>query len=384
MKFATKAIRLAHTPDAATNAVVTPIHVGTTFTFNDINSNTGYDYSRSNNPTRTALERVLAGLEGGEFCVSYGSGMAATDALLANLVPGDEVLAARNLYGGTLRLFESIYTPRQVKFVYIDGDDPQEYARLITDRTRLVWLETPTNPQLQVIDIAAIAAVCRRAGVPLVVDSTFASPYCQQPLALGAALVLHSTTKYIAGHHDVIGGAVITNDAQWHEKLRFFQNTAGAVPSAFDCYLTIRGIKTLAVRMRQICANAQAIAEFLEAHPLVEQVLYPGLPKHPGHSLARKQMNGFGGMLSFRLKGDEAMAGRFSRALKVFFFAESLGGCESLICHPKTMSHAVLTDEQRAAANIGPDMMRVSVGLEDAEDLIEDLRQALEAASRPN
>lgn len=382
MKFETKAIRLAHTPDSTTNAVITPIHLGTTFQFSEVNKNTGYDYGRSINPTRVALERVLAGLEGAEFGIAYASGMAATDALLSVLVPGDEIVAARNLYGGTLRLFESIYTPRQVKFIYVDGGEAADFRAAITSNTRIVWLETPTNPQLQIIDIRAISAVCREKGVPLIVDNTFASPFFQRPLELGADVVLHSTTKYIAGHHDVIGGAVLTSDAKWHEKMRFFQNTAGAVPGPFDCYLTIRGLKTLAIRMRQHESNALAIARFLKSHPFVKDTIYPGLPDHPQHELARRQMDGFGGMVTFIVQGGTEHVNAFATSLKVFHFAESLGGAESLICHPSTMSHAVLTDEERARAGITPAMIRISVGIEHPDDLIADLAQALSAAQR--
>jgi len=379
LKFETKAIRLSYSPDSQTNAVIPAIHLGTTFRFGGINENTGFDYSRSNNPTRSALERTLAGLEGADFGLAFASGMAATDAVLSILLPGEEVVAARNLYGGTPRLFESYYRPRGIKFNYIDGPDPEAYRKAITPQTRMVWIETPTNPQLQLLDIAALAQVSKAAGVPLIVDNTFASPYVQQPLALGADVVLHSTTKYLAGHHDVIGGGIVTSDAALHEKFKFFQNTAGAIPSPFDCYLTMRGIKTLALRMRQHCANSLAIAKFLQTHPLVENVLYPGLPEHPQHALAKRQMNGFGGMLSFDIKADLPGIDRFQKALRVFHFAESLGGAESLLCHPTTMSHAVLTEQERLAASITPRMIRVSVGIEHEDDLIEDLRGALAA-----
>lgn len=382
MKFETKAIRLAHTPDPKTNAVITPIYVGTTFQFDEVGKNTGYDYGRSINPTRVALERVLAGLESADHAISFGSGMAATDAILSILVPGDEVIAARNLYGGTLRLFESIYTPRQVKFVYVDGTDPAAFRAAVTGKTRMIWIETPTNPQLHLFDIRALAAIAREKGVPLIVDNTFASPYFQRPLELGADVVLHSTTKYIAGHHDVIGGVVITSNTWWHDKMRFFQNTAGAVPGPFDCYLTLRGLKTLALRMRQHEANAMAIAKHVACHPFVKETLYPGLPQHPQHELAKQQMHGFGGMVSFVIKGGAAHVNAFAKALQIFHFAESLGGTESLICHPTSMSHAVLTEEDRQKAGITESMIRVSTGIEHADDLIEDIDRALAAAER--
>lgn len=377
MKFETRAIREAHSPDPTTRAVITPVYVGTTFQFTEVGVNTGFDYSRSANPTREAMERVLAAMEGGQHCVAYSSGMAATDAVLSILVPGDNIVAARNLYGGTLRLFESIYTPRKVDFKYVTGDCMKELEEAIDDQTRMVWVETPTNPQLQIIDIAAVAKICRAKKVPLVVDNTFASPYFQRPLELGADVVLHSTTKYIAGHHDVIGGAVITSDEWWHEKMRFFQNTAGAVPSPFDCYLITRGAKTLALRMRAHEENAMAVAKYLQKHPRVTKVLYPGLPDFPQHELAKKQMSGFGGMVTFSLDITEKQLNAMASRLKVFHFAESLGGAESLICHPTTMSHAVLTDEERAAAGINPGMLRLSLGIEHHEDLVEDLDQAL-------
>lgn len=380
MKFQTKAIHLAFSHDPKTEAVISPIHISTAYRFTGLEKNTGYDYSRSNNPTRTTLERTLAGIESAEFGTAFASGMAATDAILSVLLPGDEVVAARNLYGGTPRLFESFYRPRGINFIYIDGGDPATYRAAITGKTKFVWIETPTNPQLQILDIAAIAEVSRKAGVPLVVDNTFASPFLQRPIELGADIVLHSTTKYIAGHHDVIGGAVVTNSSEFHEKMRFFQNTAGAVPSPFDCYQVQRGIKTLGLRMRQHNENALALAQFLRLQPGVESVIYPGLEDHPQHQLAARQMHGFGGMVTFNLRGGLEEVRRFCGALKIFHFAESLGGTESLICHPTTMSHAVLSEEERLAAGITPQMIRVSTGLEDAEDLVDDLSQALEAA----
>ncbi|MCC6546848.1 PLP-dependent transferase [Candidatus Sumerlaeota bacterium] len=382
MRFETKAIRLAHTPDPTTNAVISALHLSTTYQFDEVGKNTGYDYGRSINPTRIAMERVLAGLEDGEHCISFSSGMAATDALLSVLVPGDEVVSARNLYGGTIRLFESIYIPRGVKFIYVDGTAPDDFAKVITPRTRMVWLETPTNPQLQIFDIALFSDLAKAKGTSLIVDNTFASPYCQQPLALGADVVLHSTTKYIAGHHDVIGGALITSNAWWNEKMRFFQNTAGAVPGPFDCYQTIRGLKTLAIRMRAHEANAVALARHLEKHPFVKEVLFPGLANHPQHELAKKQMTGFGGMLSFNIRAGSNAVNALAKALRVFHFAESLGGTESLICHPTTMSHAVMTEEDRQRAGITEAMIRVSVGIEHPDDLIEDIDRALAAAQK--
>lgn len=381
MRFETKAIVLSRHEDPSTNTVVVPIYQGTTYRFDEILKSTGFEYGRSQNPTRTALEKTLAGLESAKHAVSFSSGMAATDAIVSGLVPGDHVLAACNLYGGTLRLFESFYVPRGVSFTYIKGDTAAEFAAAITPKTKFIWLETPTNPQLQIIDIRAVAAVARKAGVPVVVDNTFASPYFQRPLELGAEIVLHSTTKYISGHNDVIGGAVITNDDAFAEKMRFFQNTVGAVPSPFDCYLTMRGIKTLSLRMRQHEANALAVATFLSKHPFVSKVYYPGLPTDPQHALAKSQMHGFGGMVACDIRGGRDHVNRFAKALKIWHFAESLGGTESLVCHPETMSHAVLTDAQRADVGITPAMLRFSTGIEHPDDLVEDLKQALEAAA---
>ena len=378
MRFETKAIRLGHEPDPKTRAVIPPIHLGVTYQFNEVGIEPEFDYSRANNPTRALLERTLAGLENTRFGVCFASGMAATDGILSPLLPGDEVVAARNIYGGTWRLFESVYRPRGVNIVYVDGDDPADWKKAITGKTRMLWLETPTNPQLQIFDISAFAAIAHEAGLPLVVDNTFASPYFQRPAEFGADIVLQSTTKFLSGHHDVMGGAVMTNSEEWYEKLRFYQNTAGGVPSSFDCYLIQRGLKTLALRMRQHNETAQAVAEFLSDHPAVEKTLYPGLPDSPGHELAKRQMSGFGGMVTAFLKGTERDVKNFTERLRIFHFAESLGGAESLMCHPTTMSHAVLTEEERRAAGITYQMIRASVGLEHPEDLMEDLRQALQ------
>jgi cystathionine beta-lyase/cystathionine gamma-synthase len=380
LKFETKAIVLSRHNDPTTNTVITPIFQGTTYRFDEILKSTGFEYGRSQNPTRSALETCLAGLEGARHAISFGSGMAATDAIVSGLVPGDHVVAACNLYGGTLRLFESFYIPRGVSFTYVSGDSLEEFRAAIRPSTRFVWLETPTNPQLQIIDIAAVAAVAHAANVPVVVDNTFASPVAQQPLELGADIILHSTTKYIAGHHDVIGGAVITSDDAFAEKMRFYQNTVGAVPSPFDCYLTIRGIKTLALRMRQHQVNALALAQYLATDPHVTRVIYPGLGDHPQHGLAKRQMKGFGGMVTCYIKGGKTEVNKFAKALRIWNFAESLGGTESLVCHPETMSHAVLNDEQRAAAGIDSSMLRFSTGIEASEDLIEDVSAALRIA----
>ena len=377
MKFATKAIRQGQEPDPTTGSIIVPIYQTANFVFDGVGQPRGYEYSRSANPTRTALERCLASLEEARFGLAFSSGMAAEDAVLSILRPGDHVVASENLYGGTFRLFEQVWRPRQVDFTYVDGAEPQAFARAITPRTKLVWVETPANPLLQLVDLRAVAQVSSAAGVPLVVDNTFASPYFQRPLTLGASVVVHSTTKYVSGHSDVIGGAVLTSDEKLHEAIKFYQNAVGAVPGPQDCWLSLRGLKTLAVRMRQHEQNALAVAKFLSEHPKVCEVIYPGLPSHPQHELAKSQMDGFGAIVTFRLDGGRADVSKLVKKLRVFLFAESLGGVESLACHPATMSHATMTPEERQRIGITEGTLRLSVGIEDVADLIEDLDQAL-------
>jgi cystathionine beta-lyase/cystathionine gamma-synthase len=377
MKFSTKAIRQGQEPDPTTGSIIVPIYQTVNFVFDGVGQPRGYEYSRSANPTRTALEKCLASLEEARFGLAFSSGMAAEDAVLSILRPGDHVVASENLYGGTFRLFEQVWGPRQVSFTYVDGAEPQAFARAITPHTKLVWVETPANPLLQLVDLRAVAEVSRAAGVPLVVDNTFASPYFQRPLTLGASVVVHSTTKYVSGHSDVIGGAVLTSDEKLHEAIKFYQNAVGAVSGPQDCWLSLRGLKTLAVRMRQHEQNAMAVAQFLSRHPQVREVIYPGLPSHPQHELARSQMDGFGAMVTFRLDGGRADVAKFVKKLRVFLFAESLGGVESLVCHPATMSHATMTPEERQRIGITEGTLRLSVGIEDVADLIEDLDQAL-------
>ncbi len=327
----------------------------------------------------TALEECLAALEEAHFGLGFSSGMAAVDAVFSLLRPGDHVVSAEHIYGGTSRLLDEICVPRGISVTYVDGTRPQAFAAAIATNTRLVWVETPANPLLQLVNMAAVAEVCRDAGATLVADNTFASPFFQRPLTQGADIVLHSTTKYISGHSDVIGGAVLTNDPELHKPLRFYQNAVGAVPGPWDCWLSLRGLKTLALRMRQHEANAQVIAEHLAEHPGIASTIYPGLPTHPQHALARQQMDGFGGIVTFHLTGGTEQVKRFVGALRLFIFAESLGGVESLVCHPATMSHATLTPEQRAAVGIQDGTVRLSVGIEDAHDLVEDLDRALAA-----
>lgn len=376
MNFATKAIRIGQDPDKATNSVVVPIYQTVNFAFQDIGKHKGYEYSRSGNPTRTAYEQCLASLEEGKFGLAFASGLAAEDAVLSILRPGDHVVSSANIYGGTFRLFESVYKPRNIEFSYLDGTKPEAFAAAIKPNTKLVWIETPANPLLQLVDIRAVSEITRARKVILVADNTFASPYFQRPLTLGADVVVHSTTKYVSGHSDVIGGAVITNSSELHTAFYFHQNAVGAVPGPFDCWLSLRGLKTLAVRMKQHEKNARQVAEFLAKHPAVKKTYYPGLPGHPQHELARSQMDGFGAMVTFLLDGGLEQARHFVKHLRLFIFAESLGGVESLVCHPATMSHATMSRTEREAIGITDSTIRLSIGIEDAVDLIEDLEQA--------
>ena len=374
--FSTRAIHAGQDADPATGATVVPIYATSTYTQEAVGKHKGYEYSRSGNPTRTALETCLASLEGGERGLAFASGLAATTAVFSTLKPGDEVVAAADLYGGTYRLLERVFKPWGLAARYTDDPSAAGFARLITKATKIVWIETPTNPLLQLLDIAAIAELAHKAGALLAVDNTFASPYLQQPLRLGADLVVHSTTKYLGGHSDVVGGAVIGN-RELLQPIAFYQNAAGGVPGPFDAYLTLRGLKTLAVRMDRHCQNARQLAEWLRKQSQVERVYYPGLPDHPNHELAKRQMRDFGGMISIRLKGGAEAARRFLPRTKLFSLAESLGGVESLVCHPATMTHASIPVEVRTARGVDDGLIRLSVGIEDAADLQEDLRQAM-------
>jgi cystathionine beta-lyase/cystathionine gamma-synthase len=378
--FSTRAIHEGQAPDPATGATVVPIYATSTYTQEAPGKHKGYEYSRSGNPTRAALEACLASLEGGEQGLAFASGLAATTAVLSTLGHGDEVVAASDLYGGTYRLLERVFRKQGIITHYTDDISPRGFAQLMSQRTELVWVETPTNPLLQVLDIAAIAELAHRQGAILAVDNTFASPYLQQPLALGADLVIHSTTKYIGGHSDVIGGAVV-GPARLLEPIKFYQNAAGGVPGPFDAYLTLRGLKTLAIRMERHCANAHQLASWLSDRPQVEKVYYPGLSDHPGHALASRQMKGYGGMIGLRLKGGSEAARRFLGGTRLFSLAESLGGVESLVCHPATMTHASIPPEIRAARGVDDGLIRLSVGIEDADDLRDDLERALAASS---
>lgn len=381
MKFSTRAIHSGQKADDSTGAVITPIYQTSTYRMDEINIHKGFEYSRSGNPTRQALEECLASLEGGHYGLAFSSGLAAEHAVLSVLKPGDHVVAAEDMYGGTYRLLEGVFRPYGIKITYVAGN-VKDFEKAITSATRMIWIESPTNPLLRVIDIASVAAIAKKKNIKVVVDNTFATPYFQQPLGLGADVVVHSTTKYIGGHSDIVGGAVITSDNDLYTRIKFFQNAIGAVPGPFDSWLTLRGIKTLAVRMKQHEENAMRVASFLEKHPGVSKVYYPGLQSDPSHADARKQMTGFGGMVSFRLvDGDRNKANAFFKRLKLITLAESLGGVESLICYPVEMTHASVPEEQRNAIGVTPDLIRLSVGIENVEDLIEDLTEALRSGS---
>ena len=376
--LATRAIHAGQEPDPATGAMVVPIYTTSTFAQSAPGEHKGFEYSRSGNPTRQALETCLAAMEKGERALAYASGLAASNGILALLRPGDEVLAAEDMYGGTYRLLEKVFRPWGLGANYVSTPDAVAFEKAITPKTRMIWIETPTNPLLQVIDIEAVAKVAKKNGILLVVDSTFASPALQRPIEWGADLVVHSTTKYLGGHSDVIGGAVI-GSGEIMDRLAFYHNAAGGVAGAFDSWLTLRGIKTLAVRMQKHGENALELAEHLARHPLVEQVFYPGLATHPAHYIARRQMTNFGGMISIRLRGGEEAARRFFSRIRIFSLAESLGGVESLVCHPATMTHASIPREVREKRGVDGGLIRLSVGIEDVSDLLSDLRHAIEA-----
>jgi cystathionine gamma-synthase len=378
--FSTNAIHAGQEPDPSTGAVIVPIHPSSTFAQDGVGGlRAGYEYSRSANPTRTALQECLAALEGGRHAIAFGSGMGASDVLLRVLLkPGDHVVIPHDAYGGTFRLVDKVLTGWGVQYTPVDLGDVDALRAALRPATTLVWCETPTNPLLGVADIAALTEVAHGAGARLVVDNTFASPYLQNPLALGADVVLHSTTKYVGGHSDVVGGALMTSDDELAERLLFTQNSVGSVPGPFDAWLTLRGVKTLAVRMERHCDNAERIVELLGGHRGVQKVLYPGLPEHPGHEAAAKQMRRFGGMVSFLVAGGREAALRVCAATELFTLAESLGGVESLIEHPGAMTHASVAG---SALEVPDNLVRLSVGIEDVEDLVEDLRSALDAAA---
>jgi len=382
LKFATKAIHVGEEPnlkEGGSGDVVTPIHLSSTFARKEIDKPTGgYEYSRTGNPTRHALEKRLAALENAKYGLAFASGLAAeTTVLLSLLKKGDHVIAFDDLYGGTRRLFNQTISSFGLKFTYVDARYLENVEGAIKRNTRIIWLETPTNPLMKLCDVRAISKIAREQNIITILENTFMSPYFQSPLDLGADIVLHSTTKYLGGHSDVVGGAVMLSNEQLYSKLKFNQNAIGAVPSPFDCFLVLRGIKTLALRMERHNYNALKIAEYLESHPRVEKMNYPGLKSHPQHELAKKQMSGFGGVLSFEIKGNLKDVKNFVKKLKIFALAESLGGVESLIDHPALMTHVSLTREERKKIGITDNLLRLSVGIEDVEDLIADLKQAL-------
>lgn len=376
--FATRAIHVGQAPDPTTGAVIVPIYQTSTYAQSEVGVHKGFDYSRTGNPTRAALEACLASLDGGRYGLAFASGMAAEDTLLHVLEAGDHVVACDDVYGGTFRLFHRVLERVGLRFTFVDATRIENVENAIEDRTRLIWLESPTNPLLKLIDIAAVSRVAHRNDIIVAVDNTFASPYCQRPLELGADVVHYSTTKYLGGHSDVVGGALITSDDGLYERLKFLQNAVGGVPGAFDSWLVLRGLKTLAVRMRQHSANAEQVGCFLEQHPGVKRVYYPGLASHPQHELAQRQMpGGFGGMLSFEVSEGVETAREVARRTRLFTLAESLGGVESLIELPALMTHASLPPERRKEIGIDDGLIRLSVGIEEAEDLIADLDQAL-------
>ena len=377
-KFGTKAIHAGADPDPSTGAIMTPIFQTSTYVQESPGTNKGYGYARGKNPTRQALQKNIAALEGGKHCVCFSSGMGATDAVMRMLRPGDEVITGDDLYGGSYRMFTKIYENYGIKFHFINLTDANNITKYINANTKLIWAETPTNPTMQIIDIEACAKIAKANKLILAVDNTFASPYLQNPLALGADIVMHSVTKYLGGHSDVVMGALVTNDDKLHEQIYFVLNSCGANPGPMDCFLVMRGIKTLHLRMERHCFNGRKIAEFLKTHPRIEKIYWPGFTDHPNHEIAKKQMRDFGGMISIVLKGaslEETF--KIASSFKVFSLAESLGGVESLINHPVTMTHASIPKADRDKAGVVDNLLRLSVGVEDVEDLIEDLKQAL-------
>jgi len=378
MKEATKYIHAGAEPDPSTGAIMTPIYQTSTYVQEAPGKNKGYEYARSQNPTRTALEKAFAVIENAKYALAFSSGVAATDAVIKLLEPGDEVICGNDMYGGTYRLFTKVFEKFGIKFIYVDTTNASNISASITNKTKLVWLETPTNPLMNITDIAAVAALTKPKKILLAVDNTFASPYLQNPIDLGADIVMHSVTKYLGGHSDVIQGSLMMVNLELRDKLYFIQKSCGAVPGPMDCFLVLRGIKTLHVRMKAHCENGAKIAHWLKKHPKVGKVYWPGFEDHPGHAVAKKQMRDFGGMLSFVLKNDsveEAM--KVLSSTKLFSLAESLGGVESLINHPASMTHASIPKEERIKNGLTDSLIRLSVGIEDADDLIDDLAKAI-------
>ncbi len=378
MKFATKAVHAGVEPDPSTGAIMTPIYQTSTYVQASPGKHKGYEYARTQNPTRDALQASIAALENGKYGFCFASGLGATDTVIKLLNPGDEVVACNDLYGGTYRLFKRVFEKYGIKFHFVDMSKAENIHTFLNEKTKLVWIETPTNPLLNIIDIEQVAKITHSFGALLCVDNTFASPYLQTPLELGADMVMHSVTKYISGHSDVVMGALITNNDDLAKQFAFLQNACGAVPAPQDCFLVLRGIKTLHLRMQAHCANGEKIVQYLTNHPKIGQLWHPSLPSHPNHEIAKKQMRGFGGMMSFTLKDDSVESAiKVLENFKLFSLAESLGGVESLCGHPATMTHASIPKAEREKAGLRDSLIRLSVGIEDAEDLIADLAQAL-------
>ncbi|TMI98176.1 MAG: cystathionine gamma-synthase [Bacteroidetes bacterium] len=378
MKEATKYIHAGAEPDPSTGAIMTPIYQTSTYVQEAPGKNKGYEYARSQNPTRTALEKAFAVIENAKYALAFSSGVAATDAVIKLLEPGDEVICGNDMYGGTYRLFTKVFEKFGIKFIYVDTTKASNISASITGKTKLVWLETPTNPLMNITDIASVAALTKPKKILLAVDNTFASPYLQNPIDLGADIVMHSVTKYLGGHSDVIQGSLMMDDLELRDKLYFLQKSCGAVPGPMDCFLVLRGIKTLHVRMKAHCENGAKIAHWLKKHPKVGKVYWPGFEDHPGYAIAKKQMRDFGGMLSFVLKNDSVQeAMKVLSSTKLFSLAESLGGVESLINHPASMTHASIPKEERIKNGLTDSLIRLSVGIEDADDLIGDLAKAI-------
>ncbi len=376
--FGTKAIHAGQEPDPTTGAIMTPIYQTSTYWQESPGNHKGYAYARGKNPTRTALEKCLAELEGAKYALCFSSGMGAIDAVMKLLRPGDEVITGDDLYGGSYRMFTKVFAPFGIKFHFIDMKDVDNIKKHINSNTKMIWLETPTNPTMQIIDIEACAKIAKENKLICAVDNTFASPYLQNPLALGAHIVMHSATKYLGGHSDVIMGALCVSDDSLYTQLAFIHNSCGATPGPMDSFLVLRGLKTLHIRMERHCSNGKKIAEFLKTHPKIDKLYWPGFTDHPNHAIAKKQMRDFGGMISFSLKGNkQEEAFKIASSMKVFSLAESLGGVESLINHPATMTHASIPKEERDKAGVVESLLRLSVGIEDIDDLIADLKQAL-------
>ena len=377
MKFDTKVVRAGISPDPSTGAIVPPVYQSATYVLEEVGKDKGYDYTRASNPTREILENNLASLDGGKYGICFSSGMAAVDSVMKLLKAGDHVVCSDDVYGGVSRMYNNLIVNYNISFSYVNSSDPQEVENAILDNTKLIWIETPTNPLLKVTDLNAVGKIAKKYGILYGVDSTFSTPALLRPLEYGADITMHSTTKYLSGHNQIIGGVLITNNDELNEKLKFIQKSVGAVPSPFDCWLTLLGIKTLSLRMQRHCENAQAIAQFLEDHTQVEKVTYPGLPSHPQYDIAKEQMEGYSGMISMELRGGIPAGISFMNSLNLCSLAESLGAVETMITHPATMTHADVPKDERLARGLTDGLVRLSVGIEDKEDIINDLKQAL-------